>query len=61
MMRKILILLILSSTSLVAQNYARGYNSEKLEQVRDLLDPICKGDVDYCDCLFNKVGNGNTV
>ena len=55
MMRKILILLILSSTSLVAQSYARGYNSEKLEQVRDLLDPICKGDVDYCDCLFNKV------
>lgn len=55
MMRKILILLILSSFSLGAQNYAKGYNSEKLEQVRDLLDLICKGDLEYCDCLFNKV------
>ena len=55
MMRKIIILLIFSSFSLGAQNYARGYNSKKLEQVRDLLDPICKGDVAYCDCLFNKV------
>ena len=54
-MQKILIVLILSSIGLHAQDYARGYNPERLSKIKDQLNANCVGDPDYCECIFDNV------
>ena len=51
---KILILSLLSS-GLFAQEYARGYNQDRLLQVKNQLDANCVGDPEYCECIYEKV------
>lgn len=56
-MQKLTKVLIFSlfSVGLFAQNGARGYNTERLQLVKNQLDANCVGDPDYCDCIYDNV------